>query len=85
MTTRKYKLWQVVRPEQYDRRIPWICTKEFEAEIQLREVTSLWGVPVWSRILDREDYPVWAFINQCCTGSSGWQSRLREQYKELLK
>lgn len=45
----------------------------------------LWGFRFWSRQIDREDMPSWAFIALSTLGSSGWNSRLYKQYSEQLK
>jgi hypothetical protein len=51
---------------------------------ELRRTTRVFGIPVWTTTIDREDVPSWALIQRACTGSTEWESRLFKQYEHLL-
>lgn len=53
-------------------------------ELLLKRCWMLYGVCVWSVVVDREDMPSWAWIAEGCLGSTDWQSRLRQDPR-LLK
>lgn len=50
----------------------------------LERVTCVCGVPIWSKEIDREDVPSWAYIQRACLGHTEWKSRLFEQYADLF-
>jgi hypothetical protein len=42
---------------------------------ELIATTKLFGVPVWRRVVDREEAPAWAVIESGCFGETSWRSK----------
>ena len=51
---------------------------ERREEQHLVETVRLFGLPIWRRILDREEIPDWALIQIGAFGSTEWRSKFAE-------
>lgn len=53
-------------------------------QILVRQWLIFGKVKIWSKVIDREDVPDWAFIQKACLGYSDWESRLYKEYAHLI-
>ena len=54
----------------------WGNKQDFKVTQELTRVYYLWGIRIWTKVLDKEEVPQYAVISNACFGDlSGWYSK----------
>jgi hypothetical protein len=56
----------------------WTNRHTYESRQELCRHTLIFGVCIWTRVLDTEEVPIWASIQVACLGSTDWRSKFAD-------